>query len=161
MKLLDEDRILICRKYTICQIYKIDETFTLLEEWEHIGEEIIAVNVYKCGTKLSIDEQKINFININKCDKNNKLSINTINDNDEKNEMTKRNYQSEEKELKIKYNNTKKNILVDGNRSSHSSLGELDYNNKWNYKKNIKKKIILVIILITKIKIKKMLRIII
>ena len=138
MKLLDQDKILICRKYTICQIYKINETFTLLEEWEHIGEEIIAVNAYMSGTKLSEDDTINNFYNINDYFKKNKIFLHTINEGDDKIEMTRRNYQSEEKELKIKYKNYKKNNLIDSIRSSNSSFRQLDYNNKWNYKKKYK-----------------------
>ena len=53
MKLLKDDKIFLVRKYTQCEIYKIGEKFNLVEEWRHEGEEVIAVEIYKEGTKVS------------------------------------------------------------------------------------------------------------
>ena len=138
MKLLDEDRIFICRKYTQCQIYKINSDFTLLEEWMHIGEEIIAVDIYINGTKISEDQENNYYkININDNNDNDNEEIHTNNDID-KIQYTRKNIQSEEKEIKRYNNNHKKNIFVDINKSNNSSFRELEYNNKWNYKKKYK-----------------------
>ena len=46
IKFLLGDKIVLCKNQKICEIYKIDENFFLLESWVHIGEEIIAMNVY-------------------------------------------------------------------------------------------------------------------
>ena len=51
MKFLLRDKVFLCKNQKICEIYKIDENFFLLESWVHIGEEIIAMNVYIEGTK--------------------------------------------------------------------------------------------------------------
>ena len=51
MKFLLNDKIILCKNQKICEIYKIDENFRLLESWEHIGNEIIAMNIYIEGTK--------------------------------------------------------------------------------------------------------------
>ena len=51
MKFLFRDKVFLCKNQKICEIYKIDENFFLLESWVHIGEEIIAMNVYIEGTK--------------------------------------------------------------------------------------------------------------
>ena len=138
MRLLSNDKIFLCRKFTLCEIYKINENdkFILLEEWTHIGEEIIAVDIYISGTKISY-----NYINNNLND-----IYNFQNNNDsEKVPSTRRAYENEEKKngIKIKYNdkdhNHKKNLLmIDCNKSSNSSFRELQYNNKWNYKKKFK-----------------------
>ena len=136
MKLLCEDRIFLCRKYTQCEIYKINEDFTLLEEWKHIGEEVIAAEIYVNGTKISN-----NILN-------NENEISSNNDDMEQNELTKRNSNINEKEIKINYNinldgnkggrNHKKKLLIDYHKINNSSLRELQYINKWNSRKRYK-----------------------
>ena len=51
MKLLFNDRIILCKNQKFCEIRKIDENLSLLESWEHDGNEIIAMNVYIEGNK--------------------------------------------------------------------------------------------------------------
>ena len=136
MKLLYDDRIFLCRKYTQCEIYKIDENLTLLENWTHIGEEVIAVEIYISGTKISINNGK-NKYNIEENIKSNENIIHDI----ENIQSTKRALKNEEKEIRFKISdrNYKTNILaIDYNKSNHSSFRELKYNNKWNYKKEYK-----------------------
>ena len=133
MKLVYNNRILLCRKNIICEIYKINDNFTLLEEWRHIGEEIIAVEIYVNGTKMS--NNNINNIKNDNCDMDKAQSTRRIFENEENKEKIK--------EIKIKFNNNshshKKNSLyIDINKSNNSSFRELQYNNKWNYKKQFK-----------------------
>ena len=45
MKFYSFNKIILCKENKICEIRKIDD-FKLLESWEHIGDEIIAMNVY-------------------------------------------------------------------------------------------------------------------
>lgn len=45
MKFISSDKIIICRKNNLCEIRDINN-FQLLEEWTHLGDEIIAMNVY-------------------------------------------------------------------------------------------------------------------
>ena len=56
MKLLDNDKVFICRKDVICEIYQFTEELILLDNWNHIGEEIISVDVYFSGGKISSNE---------------------------------------------------------------------------------------------------------
>ena len=145
MKLLYNNRIFLCRKYNQCEIHKINDDFTLMEEWKHVGEEIIAVEIYITGTKISngINDKDKNKDN----DNDNEDGNNFINDMD-KIESTRRNYNSDEKEIKIKNysvssnknNRNKKNILIDYQKMNNSSLREMQISNKWNYKKKFKEK---------------------
>ena len=105
----------------------------------HNGEEIIAVDIYINGTKISEDQDNnYNKININE-------NINNDNDNEEihtnndidKIQYTRKNIQSEEKEIKRYNSNHRKNLFVDINKSNNSSFRGLEYN-KWNYKKKYK-----------------------
>ena len=142
MRLLQKDKIFLCRKYTHCEIYKLNENeeFTLLEDWNHIGEEIIAVDIYLQGTKISK-----NFMNNNLNDIYNIQSNENIYNDMDKIQSTRRVFEKEEKEneVKITFNdkahNHKKNlIIIDYNKSNNSSFRDLEYNNKWNYKKKFK-----------------------
>ena len=130
MKLLDDDKIFLVRNYTQCEIYKIGEKLTLVEEWRHEGEEVIAVEIYIGGTKVTYG---INNLKINE----------DVNNGGDKNMSTRRVLKNDEKEIKIVFNdkdhNHKKNLLaLDINKSNNSSFRELQYNNKWNYKKMYK-----------------------
>ena len=134
MKLLKDDKIFLVRKYTQCEIYKIEQDFTLVEEWRHEGEEVIAVEIYMEGTKVShIMDKKYNDIY-------NVKSNEDINGDGYKNISTRRVLKNEEKDIKIVFNdrehNHKKNLIkMDFNKSNNSSFRDLQYNNKWNYKK--------------------------
>ena len=130
MKLLDDDKLFLVRNYTQCEIYKIGEKLTLVEEWRHEGEEVIAVEIYIGGTKVTYG---INNLKINE----------DVNNGGDKNMSTRRVLKNDEKEIKIVFNdkdhNHKKNLLaLDINKSNNSSFRELQYNNKWNYKKMYK-----------------------
>ena len=46
MKFISLDKIILCKKNKICEIRDIYDNFNLIESWEHIGEEIIAMNFY-------------------------------------------------------------------------------------------------------------------
>ena len=46
MKFISLDKIILCKKNKICEIRDIYDNFNLIETWEHIGEEIIAMNFY-------------------------------------------------------------------------------------------------------------------
>lgn len=56
MKFINKKKIIICRKNKICEIREIENNFNLIETWEHIGEEIITMNVYIKGSKDEEDE---------------------------------------------------------------------------------------------------------
>ena len=64
MKFLLNNKIILCRNQKICEIYKIDENFRLLNSWIHNGEEIIAMNIYIEGTKdndIFLDDSNTNL----------------------------------------------------------------------------------------------------
>ena len=46
MKFLLNNKIILCRKNKFCEIRDIINDFKLVESWEHIGDEIIAMNLY-------------------------------------------------------------------------------------------------------------------
>ena len=134
MKLLKDDKIFLVRKYTQCEIYNIGENFNLVEKWRHEGEEVIAVEIYAEGTKIS-NEMENKYKDIY-----NFKSNEDMNNEGDKNISTRRVLNSNEKEVKIVFNdrehNHKKNLLkIDFNKSNNSSFREFQYNNKWNYKK--------------------------
>jgi len=141
MKLLYNNRIFLCRKYNQCEIHKINDDFTLMEEWKHVGEEIIAIEIYITGTKISNETYDKDNDNKNDNEDGNNNDIDKI-------ESTRRNYNSDEKEIKIKnYSGSsnknarnKKNILIDYQKMNNSSLREMQISNKWNYKKKFKEK---------------------
>ena len=58
MKFISLNRIVICRKNKLCEIRDINDNFKLIETWEHIGEEIISMNVYIKGTKNEDEKEK-------------------------------------------------------------------------------------------------------
>ena len=51
MKILSDDRVFLCRDLTKCEIRNLDENFTINEKWTHIGDEIIAIDIFNEGTK--------------------------------------------------------------------------------------------------------------
>ena len=62
MKFISLNKIIICRKNKICEIRDINEDFKMVKTWEHVGEEIIAMNVYIKGTKEEEDEKFDNSV---------------------------------------------------------------------------------------------------
>ena len=55
MKFISLDKIILCKKNKICEIRDIYDNFNLIETWEHIGEEIIAMNFYIKTTKEKME----------------------------------------------------------------------------------------------------------
>ena len=133
MKFVNDDKIFLVRKNKLCEIYKINDDFSLLEKWEHFGEEIISVQIYLKGSKLSED-----FIN----NKDNNFG------NDESNDISFFvNEKEDEKIINIKTNNLNINQYNSTFREfkkkshqelSHDILNKNDINvfNKYNNKKN-------------------------
>ena len=143
MKFLLRDKVFLCKNQKICEIYKIDENFILLESWVHNGEEIIAMNVYIEGTKdneLFSDDSYTN------------LSFKKYNENESQTiEIIKKGNNSKRKK---KYNHlddiyiSPKNINVNSIRKSfekenfsNSTLRDLNLNdNKKSIKNSVKLK---------------------
>ena len=53
MKLLSDNKIFLCRNKIQCEIYETNEEFSLIEKFEHFGQEVISSYVYLSGKKIS------------------------------------------------------------------------------------------------------------
>ena len=60
MKFLLNNKIILCRKNKFCEIRDIINDFKLVESWEHIGDEIIAMNLYIKKDKNKNEEDEKN-----------------------------------------------------------------------------------------------------
>lgn len=60
----DENKIFLCRNYNECEIHLIDENFTCIESWKHIGNDTISCFIYIKDSKIT--KQFKNRINIKK-----------------------------------------------------------------------------------------------
>jgi hypothetical protein len=58
MKFISYYKIIICKQNNICEIRDVNDRFKLVTTWRHIGEEIIAMNVYIRGTKEEDEDDK-------------------------------------------------------------------------------------------------------
>ena len=101
----EENKIFLCRNQNQCEIHLIDDNFTCVESWEHIGNDAISSYVYIKESKLT-EEFKTK---INK-KKNNKIDIelpeydNYIIENNNKSIKLKKNKPN---------NKNRKNIKID------------------------------------------------
>ena len=58
MKFISYYKIIICKQNNVCEIRDVNDRFKLVTTWRHIGEEIIAMNVYIRGTKEEDEDDK-------------------------------------------------------------------------------------------------------
>ena len=133
MKFVFDDTIFLVRKNNICEIYQIKDDLTLMERWNHIGEEIISVEVYIEGTKISEDF----MVNINDKENNgsNKGSNNVsfkVNEKEDEKIINIRfsnvnQYNSSPRELNKRHNKELSNDKLNKN--------DIDIYNKYNNKK--------------------------
>ena len=92
-KLLPNDRVLIVHSLNKCEIRELNDTFTLLERFEHIGEEVLAIDIYineenenleqkEIDDNINLYKQEILFnkesLKDSKVKKNKKYNINTL-----------------------------------------------------------------------------------
>ena len=148
MKFFSDDKIFLVRKYILCEIYEINEMnkeLILVEKWEHFGKEIIAVQIYLEGSKLSEDfiEDKLNDI-----DESNNISFNMNEKEDEKiiNIKLKNMNQinSSSRELKIRHKQELSNDILNKNeieifnrKKYKEEILDLNIYNKYGNNKNI------------------------
>ena len=84
MRLLPENKIFLVRKNKICEIYQInDDDFILVENWEHIGDEVLTVQIYFEGSKMSKELIEKDF-NLKWDNESNNISYNFIEKEDKK-----------------------------------------------------------------------------
>ena len=136
MKFISQNQIFLVRKYIICEIYQINDNDLKIEEsWEHIGKEIMAIQIYFDGTKITKE-----FIEDNLNNNNN--NINSI-DNEIKNISFNLN-EKEEKNNNIRINNI--NFYNSSMREFQQRQKKETINDNWNLNdieinKNYQKKI--------------------
>ena len=136
MKFISQNQIFLVRKYIICEIYQINDNDLIIEEsWEHIGKEIMAIQIYFDGTKITKEFIKNNL-------NNNNNNINSI-DNEIKNISFNLN-EKEEKNNTIRINNI--NFYNSSMREFQQRQKKETINDNWNLNdieinKNYQKKI--------------------
>lgn len=89
MKFISNNKIIICKKNKICEICDINNNLTQVETFEHIGEEIITMNVYIKGTKEEDDEDEDTLNDVSFKENNNKEKIEYYETNYKKNKKSK------------------------------------------------------------------------
>jgi hypothetical protein len=80
MKLLLDDKIVLCKNQKYCEIHLIDENFKLIDEWEHCGNEVIAMNIYIKGTKDTEAIVNDSYTNLSINDNNSQINKVNIDD---------------------------------------------------------------------------------
>ena len=94
MKFLLNDKIVLCKNQKICELYKIDENFRLLESWEHNGNEMIAMNIYIEGTKDTKSFLDDSYTNLSFNKKYNENESQTVEINFQKGKKNRNNYKN-------------------------------------------------------------------
>ena len=107
MRFLPGNKIFLVRNNNICEIRQINDKFSPIETWEHFGEEVVSIQIYLEGSKLSSVFARDNLIIKNE---NDNISFNS-------------NEKEDEKVVKIRINNI--NLY-------NSSLREIKKRNKHN-----------------------------
>ena len=62
-KLLPNNKVFIVHSLTKCEIRELDNNFTLLEKFEHIGEEVLAIDIYIDEENLTDNNNELDDIN--------------------------------------------------------------------------------------------------
>lgn len=135
MKLLFNDRIILCKNHKICEIRKIDENFKLLESWEHDGNEIIAMNVYIEGDKENESYFSDTYTNLSvKNNKENESQTVEIKKLSSSQSKSKSNYNNKRKTYKKDCinNSTIRDLKSSQRKSKEKILGD-DLNNNNRY----------------------------
>ena len=145
MKLLFNDRIILCKNQKICEIRKIDENFQLLESWEHDGNEIIAMNVYIEGNRENDSCISDSYTNLSvKNNHENESQTVEIKKLSSSQSKSKNNYNNKRKPYKNEnINNSTIRDLKSSQRKSKEKILDNDFNNRYlalNYNSNIEER---------------------
>ena len=62
-KLISHDKVFIVHSLNKCEIRELDNNFTLLEKFEHIGEEVLAIDIYIDEENLTDNNNELDDIN--------------------------------------------------------------------------------------------------
>ena len=140
MKLLQNNKIFLCKNDKECEIHLMNEDFDEIEKWIHIGEDVISCYIYKI-------DKDINMYNDDKIYNYEKYGdeSNDINDEEKNKKNINRNILKliDENE-KIKKQKFKKKPLIIINQTVNleSFYLNTDQINKFNVKNNYKKSLI-------------------
>lgn len=121
-KLLPNNRVFFVHSLNKCEIRLLDNKFTLLEQFTHIGEEVLACDIFINKDKNSVSNKKIDIISNKKKEEliiNKKIKEEEINTNRNMNtcqNINKKNENNEEEKqnnevLTLKQNIKKDNIV--------------------------------------------------
>ena len=154
MKLIPDNKIFLCRNFNQCEIREFTKnSFNVIEEFTHIGSEVIASDIYINGMKIYYEESsyenfnneikenkevEINESNSNKNESNGVMYLklnNNINNNNDKYSITSKNYLYGDSTIRKK-NNPKKN--ENKNEEDIIFIGTLDYDGNFNVYHNKK-----------------------
>ena len=154
-KFLPNNKVFIVHSLNKCEIRELDNNFTLIERFIHIGEEVLAIDIYINDDNESFNDNEINTYNKEnmfkkESNKDNstkkKKKLNAINTNTNRNLETSDNKTKNQKEinendneeyLTIKQNTKKENIVninniciatldIDGNVNLYKNKKEIN-----------------------------------
>jgi hypothetical protein len=139
MKLIssEENKIFLCRNNNQCEIHLMDDNFTCIQSWEHIGKDVISSFVYIKESKLTeqfkkkLKSKKNNHRNDIKIDINYDNYI--IKSNRTKSKKNKLYFRNKKSNLKFENLQGTSSILSINNKSLISS----SYKGKVNHNKNL------------------------
>ena len=138
MKLIssEENKIFLCRNNNQCEIHLMDDNFTCIQSWEHIGKDVISSFVYIKESKLT--EQFKKKLKSKKNNRNDiKIDINydnyIIKSNRTKSKKDKLYFRNKKSNLKFENLQGTSSILSINNKSLISS----SYKGKVNHNKNL------------------------
>ena len=137
-KILPGNRVFIVRSLNVCEIRELNDNFTLKESFEHIGDEVYAVDIcYNFDQKIEkenienhVDDDKFEKYN----DKKNNLYIN-VNDNSNNNNVNNMKKETENNKEGTFLNNQKENSLIN-KENNNLSIITLDIDGNVNLYQN-------------------------
>jgi len=92
MKFYSYYKVIICKENNICELRDVNDHFKLVGTWRHIGDEIIAMNIYIRGSKVEEDdkfENSLTDLSYKKYDKERNSDLNYIDTNYKRNKKNK------------------------------------------------------------------------
>ena len=139
MKLIssEDNKIFLCRNNNQCEIHLMDDNFTCIQSWDHIGKDVISSFVYIKESKLTEKFKRKLKSKKNKIKNDNKSDINydnyIIKSNITKSKKNKTNFRNKKTNLKFENLQGTSSILNINNKSLISSI----YKDKVNHNNNL------------------------
>ena len=137
MKLIssEDNKIFLCRNNNQCEIHLMDDNFTCIQSWDHIGKDVISSFVYIKESKLTEKFKRKLKSKKNKVKNDNKIDINydnyIIKSNITKSKKNKTNFRNKKTNLKFENLQGTSSILNINNKTLISSLykDNINHNN--------------------------------